>query len=90
VTVGPDHNQRYGTKHRALRARWARKVQAGGVSCAKCGFLIAPGDGWDLGHDPYDRRRYIGPEHQACNRDSRLEKSLRRSPTRGTSRANWF
>jgi hypothetical protein len=87
MTVRPDHNQLYGTKHRALRARWAKKVKAGLVKCAKCGYWIPPNAEWDLGHDPYDRSQYIGPLHQRCNRDTRLERSLRRP---AATRATWW
>ena len=58
----------YGHVHQMLRKAWSRKVQAGGVVCARCGRLIWPGEPWDLGHDDHDRGRYQGPEHRACNR----------------------
>ena len=47
--------------------RFAVQVASGGVACVRCGGLIAPGEGWDLGHvDGGDG--YAGPEHRACNR----------------------
>ena len=58
----------YGKEHRRLRARWKRRVEAGGVVCARCGWLIAPGELWDLGHSDDDRSRYVGPEQRSCNR----------------------
>jgi hypothetical protein len=61
-------SQHYGRKHQELRERFLPIVLAGGVKCARCGELIAPGEPWDLGHDDHDRNRYTGPEHRACNR----------------------
>jgi hypothetical protein len=58
----------YGGRHQALRRRWAPKVTAGIVSCARCGRPIRPGERWDLGHHDDDRTRYQGPEHTSCNR----------------------
>ena len=58
----------YGWKHQELRKRWQRSVDAGVVNCARCGYLIEPGEAWDLGHDDLDRSSYQGPEHRACNR----------------------
>jgi hypothetical protein len=58
----------YGSRHRKLRARWAARVAAGGVACARCGRLIEPGEPFDLGHSDEDRSQYVGPEHRACNR----------------------
>ena len=59
----------YGRAHRRTRARWAPRVAAGSVSCARCGETIAAGELWHLGHDDSDRerRRYSGPEHVRCN-----------------------
>jgi hypothetical protein len=58
----------YGKRHKRLRAAWAPQVAAGGVCCARCGEPIVLGEPWDLGHDDYDRTKYRGPEHRACNR----------------------
>ena len=58
----------YGSSHQRLRAAWVARVEAGGVICARCGFGIAPGAKWDLGHSDVDRAEYTGPEHARCNR----------------------
>jgi hypothetical protein len=54
----------YGAKHKAERKRWEPQVNAGLVNCWRCGWLIAPGQPWDLGHDDYDRSVWRGPEHR--------------------------
>src|SRR5215204_771101 len=59
------HNAMYGYGHKQLRRQWAPKVQAGKVSCWRCGELIPAGAKWDLGHVPGGERH---PEHPACNR----------------------
>jgi hypothetical protein len=61
---------RYGEMHRKVRKRWAPKVRAGKVKCARCHEPIKPGELWDLDHDDDDpaRRRYLGPSHRSCNR----------------------
>lgn len=59
----------YGAEHRKLRAAWKPKVEAGEVTCWRCGRPIPPGSKWDLGHDDNDRTIYRGPEHRGqCNR----------------------
>jgi hypothetical protein len=40
----------YGPAHRKLRERWAPLVERGDVVCARCQFVILPGQAWDLGH----------------------------------------
>jgi hypothetical protein len=60
--------QGYGVDHYARRRVLAPIVASGLVDCARCGEPIEPGTPWDLGHDDYDRTRYSGPEHAACNR----------------------
>lgn len=57
----------YGAAHKAERKRLEPIVARGGVTCAKCGQLIEPGEPWDLGHTD-DRTGWTGPEHRDCNR----------------------
>ena len=81
----------YGYRHQRERARWALRVARGGVVCARCGFLILPGTPWHLGHDDFDRTRWTGPEHQACNTATaahRARRARRLAPRPVTSR-NW-
>lgn len=72
------HRRGYGPAHQRLRKRWAPKVAAGGVLCARCGERIAPGAAWDLGHVDGDRSRYSGPEHASCNRATSAHRVTRR------------
>jgi hypothetical protein len=58
----------YGHRHQQLRKRWALRVAAGLVDCARCGLMIDPSEPWDLGHMDGDKSRYAGPEHRRCNR----------------------
>lgn len=62
------HRRGYDVKHRKIRAQVAPLVNAGGVTCWRCGKTIETGSEWDLGHDDNDRTIYRGPEHRACNR----------------------
>jgi hypothetical protein len=73
---GTTKERGYGIAHRRLRARWAKKVDAGEVHCWRCGRWIEPGSRWDLGHDE-DRSVTRGPEHQACNRATATHKAER-------------
>lgn len=57
----------YGGDHQRERERWAPKVDAGLVNCARCKEPIEPGRPWDLGHAD-DRQTWSGPEHVHCNR----------------------
>ena len=56
----------YGYEHIAIRRQFARYVEAGQVSCARCGDPIQPGSQWALDHTD-DRTGYLGPSHKACN-----------------------
>lgn len=66
----------YGYAHRKRREEWRARVERGEVACAYCGLMILPGERWDLSHDPFDRRRYIGPAHEAHNRNTALERRI--------------
>jgi hypothetical protein len=68
----------YGYPHQLERKRWAQVVSRGEAYCARCGRWIFPDDPWDLAHNPYDPETYLGPMHRAHNRDTRLEKRLRK------------
>lgn len=66
-SVGTTGSRGYGLSHKQERARWAPKVDAGLVDCARCRKPIEPGRPWDLGHLD-DRSGWSGPEHRSCNR----------------------
>jgi hypothetical protein len=51
----------YGKMPRKVRKRWAPKVRAGIVDCARCGKPILSGEKWDLDHDDDD------PSHGAIS-----------------------
>lgn len=86
----------YGPKHKRLRAREARRVDRGEAFCTApvCkhprGRYIRPGEPWDLGHHPFDRGVYLGPMHQACNRNTTLERSRRRPSVRRPPAGAWL
>jgi hypothetical protein len=71
----------YGSKHKALRRRWAAQVAEGEARCARCGGVIWADEPWDLGHDDHDRTRYTGPEHRRCNRATAAHRTQRRRRT---------
>jgi hypothetical protein len=62
----------YGSVHKAVRKRWARRVRAGGVVCWRCKKPIPPTARSDLGHvdEQGQRRGYPTrhPEHTWRNR----------------------
>jgi hypothetical protein len=62
----PTLERGYGQVHQALRKQWAEKVEAGEVSCARCGRWIPPGTRWHLGHNHLGAG-YLGPEHALCS-----------------------
>jgi hypothetical protein len=68
MTKGGTTQRGYGWAHQQARKRWKARVDAGHVTCWRCGHGIQPGTPWDLGHDDHDRTRYRGPEHLTCNR----------------------
>lgn len=61
--------RRYGQEHKRLRARWAREIELGGVTCARCGLPILAGSPFDLDHAD-DGVNYRGPAHRRCNRNT--------------------
>jgi hypothetical protein len=86
----------YGEPHKRRRAREAARIARGEASCmAPCckhprGRWIAPGEPWDLGHHPFDRSVYLGPMHQACNRNTTLERGRRRPMVIRPAAAAWL
>jgi hypothetical protein len=57
----------YDQAHRARRAAWQARIDAGQrVTCATCPAVLT-GRAWDLGHD-HERDGYIGPQCITCNR----------------------
>lgn len=63
---------RYGTAYQAIRKGWAGIVASGRATCHEpiCKMddrRIAPGEPWDMSHDPTGTR-ILGPSHRACNR----------------------
>lgn len=56
----------YGYRHQQERKRWAPKVEAGLVDCARCRSPIGSDQVWQLGHTD-DRTAWSGPEHRFCN-----------------------
>lgn len=80
----------YGSAHRKLREAVAAQVKAGTAHCARCGLPIAPDEPFDLGHDDHDRTKYVGPEHQACNRSAgAAQGNQQRTQPTGTPSRTW-
>lgn len=84
----------YGSRHRRLRRHYAYLIGTGRiVRCAsgrdckhaegEIGGRIVAGSSWDLGHDPDNDRRYIGPQHSECNRATFGRGESRRRPDEG-------
>jgi hypothetical protein len=73
--------QRYRGAHDRLRKQWARQVEAGTACCARCGFLIMPGESFDVDHADDGSGEYIGVAHSSCNRSAgaRRGAALRRA-----------
>lgn len=55
----------YGAAYRRAKKAWAELVDTSGTTCARCDAVIAPGEAWDLGHQPDGT---LHPEHPLCNR----------------------
>lgn len=87
--MSDDHYQRYGPKHRKLRAKYKREVEAGTAFCWRClkegkpeeQAWIAPGTDWDLGHVNGSDSEERAPEHSFCNRRTMAHRPPRRRPT---------
>jgi hypothetical protein len=74
--VDREHYIRYGTAHRQLRKRWARRVERGDVECWRCGNPIDPREPFDLDHvDGGGPTDYYGPSHARCNRATNRRKT---------------
>ena len=86
---GASSQRGYGPDHRRLRQQLAPIVAAGQAICARCGKRIQPGQPWDLDHSDHDRRRYIGPSHAACNRQTSLHRHEDRCATTAPA-LQWF
>jgi len=66
----------YGGQHVKLRKKIQKQMDAGKVfHCWRCGRVISPSGGFDLGHDDDDRSKYMGPEHISCNRATSRHKA---------------
>jgi hypothetical protein len=60
--------QRYRGAHDRLRRQWALQVAAGNAYCARCGFLVVPGEDFDVDHVDGSLNQYLGVSHSSCNR----------------------
>jgi hypothetical protein len=96
--AGQTTEQGYGWRHQQERARWVKFQEDGGDDerggllcradpCIEATSWIQPGEAWDLGHDP-GQRRHRGPEHVSCNRSAGARQSNRGgNPGRAGARA---
>jgi len=82
-------NRVYDHRHRVLRRRLVPLVAAGGVNCARCGNVIAPGERWHLDHDEEVPGRYLGPSHAFCNVSAAAVKSNRGLSEPGLLSREW-
>jgi hypothetical protein len=71
----PAEKTPYDNRHRVLRKRWERKLEAAWAKgeefiCTRpgCNRPIGPFEPWDLGHKDGSKTEYNGPEHASCNR----------------------
>ena len=64
---GTPRQRGYDRDYWRARARAKRAVDAGGVTCWRCGQPIEPDSNWHMGHDDEDRTILRGPEHASCN-----------------------
>lgn len=90
-TRRPGAKARYGGEHQRLRLKLGPQVATGTMPCVRCGFLIEPGELWDLDHA--EDGSYRGPAHASCNRRAGAEKVngrvTARPGTNGPPEAPW-
>lgn len=77
----------YGRDHQAKREEWRPIVESGEVICWRCNRRIHSRAKWDLGHDDMDKSKYKGPEHRACNRQTKTHEAERQ---RDTNTSEWW
>jgi len=73
----------YGPEHRALKAAWQKRIDAGEtIHCSRgCGRRLT-GKAWDLGH--LTRTTYRGPECIPCNRATNAHRAAQRQRPKPT------
>jgi hypothetical protein len=93
----------YDYNHRQIRARLVPLVAKGGWICTRYGhaqFPDCPGEipahhpshasqVWQLGHDDWDKSRYTGPEHKACNQRAGGLKRIGRLLNQNQTQLHW-